>query len=255
MSQWTVHIEPEKPLQLAVNTDLLGVVQTSLMELFGPLQHRAVPSVRQRARRLATEIDMEILRAVTIAYDRPGLEAFLWPTLTQAAQPSLEHLLDEMAATPASTIRAQVTAHVGTSLTERQRRWVDLPELTLARYVAALRHYVHVVLRNLYPRFEARISAEARYLRDLTDRGCVSPSIIGVHPQLSFDGGAFRFTPSTRVDTGTYEWSSATLLLAPMICSPRTTSVSGPSYTNDPPEVQMIRDQVARGHRPRPTCN
>ncbi|SDI93400.1 Helix-turn-helix domain-containing protein [Frankineae bacterium MT45] len=235
MSKWTVHIPPGPTLRIAIKSDLLGVVQTSLMELFGPLRHRSHPSVVAEATRRARGIDMEILIRTTVQLEKSGLEPFLWPSISYAEQPALDDVLDEMAATPAETIVEQFNYYPRAANSLRQRQWVESPEPTLQRYVRALRQYLGSVLRPVYPNFEARIATETRYLRDLTDRGRIDPSVVGLHPDLDLGTGTLRFSAvvgseAAATDWSITEWSSPALLIVPMVCTASTLTYSGPNF-------------------------
>ncbi|WP_157749201.1 winged helix-turn-helix domain-containing protein [Jatrophihabitans sp. GAS493] len=121
-------------------------------------------------------------------------------------------------------------------MTARERPWLDSPDATLRTYILTLRRYVAEVLESVYPRFEARVVAEAAYLTDLVHRADIDTNLLGLHPDLVIRNGAVRL-PSSTVDEERTQ--CPVILLTPMICSAATFTFNGVG-DDDTGGVQMI---------------
>ncbi|SDI93422.1 Helix-turn-helix domain-containing protein [Frankineae bacterium MT45] len=231
----TIHIPFDCTPTFDVAFDPLGTVHTSLVELFGALRPRVPRSVVAEARRLASNVDMSALMCTSQFSSTPWVEEFLWPEFPDPSATSLADQLERISDTPSNLMIDEMTATDRPVLIKQQRVWLDAPEVTLRRYVAALRCYAREVLEKLYPKFERRLYGECRYMKDVLHRGGVAAGLIEMHSDVRLDNGMMQF--ATFTDRAVVR-SAQSVLITPMICSPQTVSHNG--LHNPGGDMQMI---------------
>ncbi len=100
--------------------------------------------------------------------------------------------------------------------------WRENPRRNLSRYCFLLQQYRATVVDTLYPRFESVLRRETHRLQEATAKWGPEISLGQVHPNISFANGRLTYDAS-KVGVQ-LDWSPDTLILKPMICSPRTRS-------------------------------